>query len=233
MKICIIQKQQSKTPANNIKSVLEYLAKTSKLNVDLVCFQEWFLGTNPPDKIPNKFTQMLSDFAIKNKVMIATGNMRVQIDKIGKKFIQLSCLIDKNGEIVIKQQKNNLYKGELPWYEGASNQLESYSDDSNVFIVTSGFDSVNENIYSKIKEKRPNIWVAQANEFVFDANVGMYDKLVNIINKRSQELSCTIIVPMILGNFYGANYSGRSFVSNKGTVLSEIGSLPDILVCEV
>ena len=61
----------------------------------------------------------------------------------------------------------------------------------------------------------------------------MYDKLVNIINKRSQELSCTIIVPMILGNFYGANYSGRSFVSNKGTVLSEIGSLPDILVCEV
>ncbi|MDR1466884.1 MAG: hypothetical protein LBI55_00450 [Oscillospiraceae bacterium] len=232
MKVCIIQKQQSKTPANNIRSALEQLPKAIEKGADLICFQEWFLGTNPPDKIPNKFTQMLSKFAIENGVTIATGNMRIQIDDIGKKFIQLTCLIDKNGEIIIKQQKNNLYKGEMPWYVGG-NKLESCSVGSDVFVVTSGFDSVNEKIYSKIKDKKPSIWIAQANEFAFDAKISMYDKLIDMMKKRSKELSCTIVVPMILGNFYGANYTGKSFVAKNGDVVSKIDDLPNLLICEV
>jgi predicted amidohydrolase len=233
VKVCIIQKEQKKNTVNNIKEAISLLpVSMEKTDVDLICFQEWFLGTNPPDKIPNKFTNMLSDFAKKNNVFIATGNMRIQIDNVGKKFIQKSCLIDRNGEIIIQQQKNHLYKGEIPWYESGKG-VEFATLDNYKVAITSGFDSVEEDIYKVIKENNPDIWIAQSNEFIFDAKISMYDKLVNLMKERSQELNCPIIVPMILGKFYGANYTGKSFVVKDGEIIAQIGNSPAQLYCEV
>jgi len=233
MKVCIIQKEQKKNSVNNIKDVINLLPVCLKQNeVDLICFQEWFLGTNPPDKIPNKFTNMLSDYAKSNNVSIATGNMRIQIDDIGKTFIQKSCLIDRRGEIIIQQQKNHLYKGELPWYESGKGIKFATLDNLKV-ALTSGLDSVEEDIYKVIKENSPNIWIAQSNEFIFDAKNSMFIKLVSLMKERSKALGCSIIVPMILGKFYGTNYTGKSFMVKDGEVIAQIDDTPAQLYCEV
>lgn len=219
MKLCIVQKTHMKNTRENIKKVIELVPEAIKQGADIICFSEWFLGTNPPDQIPNKFTQILSEYAQKDQKIIITGNFRIQIDAVGKKFKQVSIAIDKQGEIAFVQQKNNLYKGEKPWFVSGE-EVTGYNMEFGNLAVTSGLDSIDEAVYSKIKEIKPDLWVAQANEHVYDPKIPMYDKLVDLVKKRSEELSCIIAVPMILGGFYGCNYYGKSFIVKNGEVVA-------------
>jgi predicted amidohydrolase len=207
-----------KSASDNIKKVIALIPEAIGQGGEIICFNEWFLGTNPPDKIPNKFTDVLSQFAKKNNITIITGNFRIQIDAVGKKFVQVSCIIDKSGEIVLKQQKINLYKGEKAWFVPGK-EVDCCNIDIGRVMVTSGFDSVDDKVYNEVQNIKPNIWVAQANEHLFSVNEDSYQTLTDIMVKRSKNLSCTIVVPMILGNFYGSNYKGRSFIAKNGAIV--------------
>ncbi len=232
MKLCIVQNTHMKNARENISKTIQIIPEAIKQGADMICFSEWFLGTNPPDQIPNKFTQILSDYAKKDGKVIVTGNFRIQIDAIGKKFKQVSIVIDKKGEIVLVQQKVNLYKGEKPWFV-SGNKVSGWSMENGNIAVTSGLDSIDEAVYSDIKEIKPYLWLAQANEHVFDPNIPMYEQLVEIVKKRSIELSCIIAVPMILGGFYGCNYHGKSFIVKNGEVVASMDDKEGLLFYDV
>lgn len=232
MKVCIVQKQQCKNAIENIKQVLELTPKAIEEGAELICFQEWFLGTNPPDKIPNRFTNMLSDIAKNSNVMIVTGNFRIQVDDIGIKFIQVSCVIDQNGEMSLVQQKKNLYKGEEPWYVSGT-EFNCCDTEFGRLVVTSGADCIDKEIHNQIKEYKPSIWIAQANAHVVNMKEDNYDMLLKLMKEKSSEYSCTIIVPMMLGTFYGAKYGGKSYIVKEGQIIASTEGDPDFLMCEI
>ncbi|KOY65400.1 carbon-nitrogen hydrolase family protein [Clostridium sporogenes] len=233
MNLCIVQKEHLKTPRANIKKVLEIIPKVIDKGADVICFSEWFLGTNPPDQVPNKFTNMLSEYAKNNNISIITGNFRIQIDDVGKKFIQMSLVINNKGEIILKQGKINLYKAEKHWFIPGEDINYCELSGLGKVVVTSGLDSTDIEVYNKVKELKPSIWVAQANEFLFNNDEVGYDKLVDIYKERSLEMNCTIVVPMILGSMFGAKYEGRSFIIKNGELVSTAGKEEELLFYDI
>lgn len=232
MKICIVQKKNFKNPKKNIDRVIELVPKAIEAGGDIICFSEWFLGTNPADKIPNKFTDKLSEYAQKYNKIIVTGNFRIQVDSVGRKFVQVSCIINQQGEIIFQQKKINLYKGEKPWFLPGS-KLEYCNAEIGNIVVTSGLDSINDDIYDEIKKIKPSIWIAQANEEVMEPKVDRYEELRNLIKRRSSELGCLVICPMMLGNFYGSEYKGRSYIVENGNVVKELDNNDGFLLYDI
>lgn len=232
MKVCIVQKRQAKSPAKNIREVFELLPMAADAGAELIAFQEWFLGTNPPDRIPNKFTNLLSDFAREQNVILVTGNMRIQLDKAGKQFIQVTCVIDPSGEIVLCQYKNHLYRGEQAWYRSGTETVGIQMGDLRV-IATSGIDSVDAGVFGRVQSFQPSIWVAQANEHVYDAHTSNYEDVIELMKERSLQLNCPIVVPMMLGRFYGADYTGRSFAVANGQIVESATTDPQLLLVDL
>lgn len=232
MKACLIQKRQAKTPAHNIRDALDCLHRAVQTGAGLVAFQEWFLGTNPPDQIPNKFTNMIADVARQSQTIVVTGNMRIQLDQAGRQFIQVTCVFDGHGNLVLSQYKNRLYKGERAWYREGDETLAGTVDGIPI-VATSGIDSVDPDIYDRVCALAPKIWVAQANEHVYDAHTSDYERVIELMKERSSQLNCAILVPMMLGHFYGAQYTGRSFAVARGELLDSASAEPELLVVDI
>ena len=66
-----------------------------------------------------------------------------------------------------------------------------------------------------------------------DAHTSDYERVIELMKERSSQLNCAILVPMMLGHFYGAQYTGRSFAVARGELLDSASAEPELLVVDI
>jgi predicted amidohydrolase len=214
------------------EKVIDQIKQAAGKGASLICFPQWFVGFGNVDNIPNDTIIKISDAAKENKIDVVTGTFR--IPGIGMKSKPVSVMISRNGEVLGLQGKKNLYPLEEQW-QLSTDEIEAFNTESGRIIISHGDDAVDPEVYNRVKEMKPDIWVLQTNEAI---NIKKYypdaASFLHIIKLRARELSCVVCVPMLKGEFMHVDYRGGSFVvKGSGDVYSYGSGEGDLFILKV
>lgn len=221
----------TETMQEALDRAIKHVESASERGCNLICFAQWFIGFGIREEIPNVISDRLSEAASKHKINIVTGTLR--LPSLGIKTKQVSVMIDDKGEVKGYQEKRNLYQAELQWFT-PGDDINSYETSVGRIVISHGDDCLELDVYEEVKALKPDIWVLQTNNLINPEKImGVSDSFVDIVSKRSEELGCTICVPMMLGYFLQVDYKGESFFFHKGRKMASMNDEEDILICEI
>lgn len=204
----------------------ESVRQAASRGADIVVFPEWFLGLNPVEVIPNRFTENLSLLARELGIMIITGSLRVLDNETIKKQ-QKGLIIDQDGTIVGTQTKMTFQPTERPWFEPGVGISVIHTRFGRLVILL-GLDAVDDVLWDATRGFQPDIVVMATSP----KNITERNLLQDLAISHSLEMQNTIIVAPFLGHFAGQNYIGGAAIAQQGRLVSMAGDEPTLLMAE-
>lgn len=205
---------------------VECIRQAASRGAEIVVFPEWFLGLNPVEVIPNRFTDSLSIMARELGLMIITGSLRV-LDNESIKKQQKGLVIEQDGTIVGTQAKIIFQPTERPWFEPGSGISVIHTRFGRLVILL-GLDALDGDLWDNARSYQPDMVVMATSP----RNVAERNQLQELAVSHSLDIQGTVVVSPLLGRFAGQNYIGGAVISHKGRLLSMAGEEPTLLLTE-
>ncbi len=204
----------------------ESVRQAASRGADIVVFPEWFLGLNPVEVIPNRFTESLSLLARELGIMIITGSLRVLDNETIKKQ-QKGLVIDQDGTIVGTQTKMTFQPTERPWFEPGTG-ISAIHTRFGRLVILLGLDALDPTLWESTRSLQPDIVVMATSPHTVAERNALQDLAIN----HSLNMQNTIIVAPFLGRFAGQNYIGGAVIAQQGRLVSMAGDDPTLLTAE-
>ncbi|MCL5012388.1 MAG: amidohydrolase family protein [Firmicutes bacterium] len=204
----------------------ESIRQAASRGADIVVFPEWFLGLNPVEVIPNRFTDTLSLMARELGLMIVTGSLRVLDNETIKKQ-QKGLVIDQDGTIVGTQTKMTFQPTERPWFEPGPG-ISAIHTRFGRLIILLGLDALDRALWDSARGFQPDIVVMATSP----RNVAEQNELQDLAINHSLDIQGTVLVAPFLGRFSGQNYIGGAVIAHQGRLVSMAGEDPTLLMAE-
>ena len=208
MKIAIAQYRPSESIDTNLDTVISLVDKAGKKNVDLICFNQFFLGFMEP-LYNQKVINILSKAATKNNIEIVTGNLVINesnketssafFDRLGK----LSAFDPEITATSMQDAGSRLFNTELGKLMVLS-ELEAY-------------DSETDSIAHKIK---PEIILMQVSAI----SLLELQAIKELALKRSLNQAHLILTASMIGEFNNEQFLGNSIAAMQGEIIAEASS---------
>lgn len=207
-----------------IARALDHMRHAASRGVDIVIFPEWFLGLNPVEVLPNRFTERLSRLARDLNVMVVTGSVRALEPESGKKQ-QRSLVIEPNGTLAGSHAKLLFHPTERPWFEPGPS-VSAISTRWGRIVILPGLDAVDPDIWDITRELAPDLVVMAANP----RTVAERSHIQELAIQRSHDVQATVVVAPLAGRFSGASYVGGALIADHGRVLGMADEQETILI---
>ena len=213
------------------QSACELIRDAGSADADLVCFPQWFVGFGNIAGFPNEITGLLQQAAQDSGVVVAIGTFRAPGS--GMKSRQCSLLLDTTGEIVLVQQKRNLYPLERQW-QLASEEIRCAQTAVGRVVISHGDDAADPVVYERVRALQPDVWVVQTNDMIdvpkwTGHQIGFRD----LVAQRAQEMTAPLACPMLKGEFMHVTYSGGSFLACPDGRIHSLDPATNALIVDV
>lgn len=205
---------------------VESIRQAASRGADIAVFPEWFLGLNPVEVIPNRFTQALSHAASELGLIVVTGSVRV-LDGATIKKQQRGLVVERDGTIVGTQAKVNFQPTERPWFEPGSGITAIHTRWGRIVILL-GLDAFDEGLWQEARNLQPELVVMAASP----RSIAERNKMQEVAVAHSLEIEATVVVAPLIGRFSGQNYLGGALIAHQGRLLSMAGEEPVLLMAD-
>lgn len=158
---------------------VECIRQAASRGAEIVVFPEWFLGLNPVEVIPNRFTDSLSIMARELGLMIITGSLRV-LDNESIKKQQKGLVIEQDGTIVGTQAKIIFQPTERPWFEPGSGISVIHTRFGRLVILL-GLDALDGDLWDNARSYQPDMVVMATSP----RNVAERNQLQELADRKS------------------------------------------------
>lgn len=193
---------------------LAHMRQAASRGADIVVFPEWFMGLNPVEIIPNRFTERLSQWARELNLIVVTGSLRALEPDSGKKQ-QRGMIIERDGTIAGSQAKMHFWPTERPWFEPGTG-IQAITTRWGRIIILLGLDALDPDIWTQVVMLRPDLVVVAASP----RNQAEKNHLQELAVTRSQEIQATVVLSPLVGRFSGTAYLGGALIAHQGRILS-------------
>ncbi|PSR23166.1 MAG: acyltransferase [Sulfobacillus acidophilus] len=202
----------------------EHLRHAASRGVDIMVFPEWFLGLNPVDVLPNRYTERISRVARELNVMVIAGSIRALEPDTGRKQ-QRSLVIESDGTLVGSHAKLLFHPTERPWFEPGVGVFAIASRWGRI-IVLPGLDALDPEIWHSARELTPDLVVMAANPRTLSERNAAQELTI----QRSQEIDGTVVLAPLLGRFSGSSYVGGALIAHQGRMLGMADDQETVLI---
>ncbi len=209
-----------------LNRVLGHMRQAASHGVDLIVFPEWFMGLNPVEVIPNRYTEKLGQLAKELNLLVITGSLRVLDGETGKKQ-QRGLVIERDGALAGSQSKILFQPTERPWFEPGIN-IAPINTSWGKIIVLLGLDATDPVIWQDALKLHPNLIVMAANPRTATER----HQLQEVTVTRSLELGATVVLAPLLGRFGGVQYSGGAVIAHQGRIISSADDSETLLMAQ-
>ncbi len=213
-RIAVSQAPYLRDVTQSLQRAVEQMRQAASHGADIVVFPEWFLGLNPVDVLPNRWTQRLSQSARELSIMVITGSLRALDASTGKKQ-QRGLVVDRNGSIAGDQAKVHFQPTEQPWFEpGIATSCIPTSWGRVVILL--GLDGSDPERWEECVACNPDL-VVMAH---YADSPSRRTELQELAVSRSQLTDATVIFAPMMGRFSGVSYLPGALIAEHGRILS-------------
>ncbi|MCL5117014.1 MAG: carbon-nitrogen hydrolase family protein, partial [Firmicutes bacterium] len=207
-----------------LSRALEHMRHAASRGVDIIVFPEWFLGLNPVEVLPNRYTERISRLARELNVMVITGSIRALEPESGKKQ-QRSLVIEPDGTLAGSHAKLLFQPTERPWFEPGPG-VGAISTRWGRIVILPGLDAVDEEIWKSTVELAPDLVIMASNPRTLTDKTQTQELAI----QRSHEIHATVVVAPLAGRFSGSSYLGGALIADHGRVLGMADEQETILI---
>lgn len=216
-RIAVSQAQYVRDVDAALSRTLDHMKQAASRGIDIIVFPEWFMGLNPVEVVPNRFTERISQAARDLGLMVVAGSLRTLDAKTGKKQ-QCSLVLERDGTVAGLQAKLLFYPTERPWFEPGTG-LAAISTGWGRIVILPGLDALDRDIWRETTILHPQLVVMATSA----KNQSERHALQELAVSRSVDLAATVVLASLLGRFSGTHYVGGALIAHRGRVLTAAG----------
>ncbi len=225
-RIAVSQAPYSREVDVALHRVVSHMRQAASHGVDIIVFPEWFMGLNPVEIVPNRYTEKIGRLAKELNLVVICGSLRVLDSDTGKKQ-QRGLVIERDGTIIGSQAKILFQPTERPWFEPGTNVAPIATSWGRVVILL-GLDATDANIWAEAANLRPDLVVMAASA----RSAPERNQLQELSVTRSLEVGATVILSPLLGRFGGLSYNGGAVIAHRGRIISSAEEAEILLMAQ-
>lgn len=223
-RIAVSQAPYLRDVDESLGRAIRHMRQAASRGADIIVFPEWFLGLNPVEMMPNRFTERLSRAAQELNLAVVTGSIRSLEPENGKKQ-QRGLAVEADGTLAGSQAKMQFLPTERPWFEPGTG-ITPIPTRWGRFVLLLGLDALDPALWEECQEYKPNVVVMAANPRTSAERTALQELAVS----RSLKARALVVLAPLMGRFAGTHYLGGALVAHEGRILATADDHERVLV---